>query len=157
MASLPATGRVPAPRRCIISNITCDIIQGKVHMRSVINQAIAIAMVATTAVLGTATPARAENLDFTLVNKTGYTIEQIHVSASGRKSWEEDVMGRDALANGESVHIKFDRGEQDCLWDLKVTYEDDDEAVWDRLDLCELSKLTLHYDRAKDSTWADTQ
>lgn len=66
-------------------------------------------------------------------------------------------MGRDALANGESVHIKFDRGEQDCLWDLKVTYEDDDEAVWDRLDLCELSKLTLHYDRAKDSTWADTQ
>ena len=126
-------------------------------MRNAITRAVAIAMVTTTAVFCTAAPAQAENHDFTLVNKTGYTIDQIYVSAAGRKSWEEDVMGRDALATGESVQITFDRGEQDCLWDLKVTYEDEDEAVWNRLDLCELSKLTLHYDRAKDSTWADVE
>ncbi len=101
--------------------------------------------------------ALAENLDFTLVNKTGYPINEVYVSSAATKSWEEDIMGRDQLGEGESVDIQFDRGEKGCLWDLKVVYEDDESAVWDRLDLCELSKVTLHYDRKKGSTWADTE
>lgn len=117
----------------------------------------ALAMTIGAAALFTPNPAQAENLDFTLVNRTGYVINEIYVSAAGRKSWEEDVMGRDALGEGESVRINFDRGEQDCLWDLKVVYEDEEEAEWGRLDLCELSKLTLHYDRNKSSTWADVE
>ncbi|MBC6941835.1 MAG: hypothetical protein DWB45_03820 [Xanthomonadales bacterium] len=101
--------------------------------------------------------ALAENLNFTLVNNTGYPINEVYVSSAATKSWEEDVMGRDQLGDGDGVDIRFDPGEKGCLWDLKVVYEDDESAVWDRLDLCELSKVTLHYDRDKGSTWADTE
>ena len=34
-------------------------------------------------------------------------------------------------------------------------FEDDDEAVWNNIDLCKVSKITLHYDRKARTTTAD--
>ncbi|MBX3689979.1 hypothetical protein [Dokdonella sp.] len=99
----------------------------------------------------------AEDLDFSMVNKTGYAINEVYVSSAKTDDWEEDVLGRDQLANGERVDIHFERGAKGCSWDLKVTYDDGDEAIWSGLDLCSISKLTLHYDRDADRTWADTE
>ena len=107
--------------------------------------------------LAGASAAMAEDLDFSMVNKTGYAINEVYVSSAKSNDWEEDVMGRDQLANGERVDIHFDRGAKGCSWDLKVTYDDGDEAIWSGLDLCSISKLTLHYDRDADRTWADTE
>lgn len=101
--------------------------------------------------------AAAENLDFTLVNKTGYSVNEVYVSSAATNDWEEDILGRHQFADGESVDIHFDRGSKGCNWDMKVVYEDGDTAVWQRLNLCEISSVTLHYDRSKDSTWADTK
>ncbi len=99
----------------------------------------------------------AENLDFALVNKTGYVINEVYVSSAATNDWEEDVLGRDSFGNGDRVNIHFDRGSSGCNWDMKVVYEDEEEAVWERLDLCEISSVTLRYDRNKGSTWAETQ
>ncbi len=99
----------------------------------------------------------AENLDFTLVNKTGYPINEVYVSSAATNDWEEDVLGRDQLGNSERVNIRFERGASGCNWDMKVVYEDEDEAVWERLNLCEISSLTLRWDRNKGTTWAETQ
>ncbi|MFA7428532.1 MAG: hypothetical protein WCZ23_00070 [Rhodospirillaceae bacterium] len=92
-----------------------------------------------------ATSAVAGNQDFSLTNKTGYQIDRIYVSPSNSTSWDEDVMGRDALANGEAVDISFDNSENTCKWDLKAVYNDGEEAVWEGFNLCEISKITLHY------------
>lgn len=94
--------------------------------------------------------------DFTLVNQTGYSISHVFVSPSKTDDWEEDVLGRDTLEDGDSWKIGFQRASKSCIWDLKVIYLDDDsDAIWGGLDLCKISKITIHYDRKKDQTWAD--
>jgi len=46
-------------------------------------------------------PARANDADFTLKNRTGYQIDEVYVSRHSSNSWGKDVMGSDALADGE--------------------------------------------------------
>lgn len=93
--------------------------------------------------------------DFRLVNRTGFTISEVFVSPAKADDWEEDVLGDDELDNGQSTTIKFSRKTTACVYDLKVTYsEDDEEAVWNNIDLCQVSTITLHYDRAKKTTRA---
>lgn len=105
-------------------------------------------------VAGNAFAAEAKQ-DFTLVNKTGYEIKSVYVSPSKSNDWEEDVLGRDTFADGDSWDIKFHRAAKTCKWDLKVVYSDDDsDAVWDNIDLCSVSKITIKYDRKKNVTSA---
>ncbi|MGQ3017804.1 argininosuccinate lyase [Phenylobacterium sp.] len=104
-----------------------------------------------------AAPAMAGDQDFTLTNATGYTIEQVYVAPSRSDNWEEDVMGADVLSDGEAVDIVFDAAEGECNFDLKVVYDDGEEAVWSRLDLCTISSVAISYDRASGRTWAETE
>ena len=95
--------------------------------------------------------------DFTLVNKTGYTIDQVYVSPAKSKDWEEDVLGKDQLANGDSWHIRFHRSETTCNWDLKVVYDDGEEAVWEKLNLCEIEKVTIRWNKKTGETTATVE
>ena len=101
--------------------------------------------------------AAAGDQDFTLRNRTGYTIDQVYVSAVNTDSWEEDVLGRDTLANGEAAEIEFARSEDACRWDLKLVYDDGETAEWGNLDLCATSEIGLHYDHSSGKTWATTE
>ncbi len=93
--------------------------------------------------------------DFTLVNKTGYDIDKVFVSPNKSGDWEEDVLGKDTLGDGDSWEIKFHRAAKTCKWDLKVVYADDDSsAVWYDIDLCSVEKITIRYDRKTDKTSA---
>ncbi len=93
--------------------------------------------------------------DFTLVNKTGYEIKSVFVSPSKSDDWEEDVLGKDTFANGDSWEIKFHRSATTCKWDLKVVYSDDDSsAVWSNIDLCSVEKITIKYNRSSNVTSA---
>lgn len=93
--------------------------------------------------------------DFTLVNMTGYALSEVFVSPSKSDDWEEDILGRDVMEHGQAFEIHFERAAKSCLWDLKVVYQDDDsEAVWDAIDLCSVSRLTIEYDRKTDTTSA---
>lgn len=112
---------------------------------------------ATAAVLMSFDPiaAHAGDQDFKLVNATGYTIEQVYVSPIKSSDWEEDVLGRDVLSDGENVHIRFPKRENVCRWDLKVVYDDGEEAIWNDFNLCETSRITIHYNRKSGETWAE--
>lgn len=93
--------------------------------------------------------------DFDLVNKTGYTIDQVYVTPAHANDWQEDVLGRDTLSNGEGVHIRFSRGSKGCLWDLKVVFTDNEIAEWHDFDLCATSKIIIRYNRKTGETFAD--
>jgi hypothetical protein len=108
--------------------------------------AAVVAMSSTTASMA---PAQNQKLDFVLVNKTGVTITEIYVSPTKSDDWEEDVLGKDVLKNGERVTIEFARSEKTCKWDLKMVDEDDDEAVWKNLDLCTINELTIMWENKK--------
>lgn len=113
----------------------------------------ALAFMLTTGVSGAASAQGKQ--DFTLVNKTGYTIDQVYVAPSSSNDWESDVLGRDQLAQGEEVHITFSRADKSCKWDLKVTWTDGSSSEWHGADLCTISKISLFYDKSSDRAWAE--
>ena len=101
------------------------------------------------------TVAVAGTQDFTLVNRTGLTIQELYISASTTDDWEEDVLGVDVLADGESVEITFSPKEKAATWDLKVVDSEGDSIVWEDLNLNDISRVTLHY--GKDGAVADIE
>ena len=114
------------------------------------------AAILASSMLAAAVPALGQaQLDFTLVNRTGYTISEVYVSPLSSDDWEEDIMGADQLEDGDRVEIQFTQGAKGCKWDLMVTYDDEEEAKWQGFDLCETSVIELHYDRNKGTTWAE--
>ena len=87
--------------------------------------------------------------DFTLVNKTGLTIMEVYVSPSESDEWEEDVMGKDVLGDGESVDISFDRKETAAKWDLKVVTDKKQSYEWEGLNLLKIEKVTIALEKGK--------
>lgn len=95
----------------------------------------------------TANPGAAQ--DFTLVNKTGVEIDKVFISPHDADDWEEDILGRDTLPNGESVDIKFHRNETAALWDMRIEDKEGNGIEWENLNLLQISKATLHYANGK--------
>ena len=91
--------------------------------------------------------------DFTLHNETGVEINEVYISPHDVNEWEEDILGRDTLPDGESVDIHFSRSEKAAMWDLKVTDKSGNSIVWENLNLLEISEATLHYEKGR--AWAD--
>ena len=100
---------------------------------------LAIALVFSTI----ASPAFAGQQDFTIVNNTGQAVMTLNVSPTDETQWGPDILGRDVLANGESAQISFERGETQCNWDIRVTYEDGETGDFRNNNLCELATVTL--------------
>ncbi len=101
--------------------------------------------------------AQAGQQDFSLMNRTGYQIDEVYVSRSSSRNWGNDVMGDDSLEDGHIVNITFHAPDNACQWDMKVKYNDGDEATWQGLNLCNISKVTLFWDRKKQETRAVTE
>lgn len=96
--------------------------------------------------VGSLSPMVAQSkLDFTLKNDTGVVIAEVYVTPNHSDDWEDDIMGKDVLPNGDSVDITFSRTEKTCNWDLKIVDEHDAEIEWTELDLCKASHITLQY------------
>lgn len=82
--------------------------------------------------------------DFTILNKTGHTVVNFQVSPTNDNNWGPDILGRDVLNDGESAKITFAREADECLWDLKATYDDDDTTEMKKVNLCEVATVTLN-------------
>jgi len=101
------------------------------------------------------TSASASDADFKMKNKTGYQIDEVFVSKHSSDSWGEDVMGSDALADGESVKVVFPHGGAACHFDIKVKYHDDNStAEWHDVNLCEYETISLFYNEKSQETRA---
>jgi hypothetical protein len=87
--------------------------------------------------------------DFTLHNNTGVEIHKLFISPHDTNEWEEDILGKDTLADGESLEIHFSRKETTKLWDLKIVDKEGTGIEWENLNLLEISEITLHYKDGK--------
>lgn len=108
---------------------------------------IAVLMTALAAILVLPAAALAGSQDFTLVNRTGLHIVEVYLSSSATDAWEEDVLGVDVLEDGASVDIHFSPKEKAKLWDLKIVDSDGDDVIWTGLQLNQISRVTLRYDK----------
>jgi len=97
-------------------------------------------------------PVVAADQDFTLVNATGVTIDEVYVSPATARDWQEDILGVDVLEDGEEAEISFSREEEECAWDILIKDSEGTEIYWEDIDLCENSRITLHFEDGK--AWA---
>jgi len=81
--------------------------------------------------------------NFTVVNTTGHTVVTLNVSPTNDNEWGPDILGRDVLNNGESAEVTFERGDSQCQWDIKATYDDGDTTDMRAVNLCTVGTVTL--------------
>jgi len=105
-----------------------------------------------------AAPVQAQSAqDFVLVNRTGYALSEIYISPAKANNWGDDLLADEdeAMDDGVSQKITFSNAGSVCRWDLKVVYEEDDsEAVWTDINLCEIRKITIRWNKSTNVTSA---
>jgi hypothetical protein len=93
--------------------------------------------------LFTAGSALADDLVFTLVNKSKSDLKEFYASPPGVDNWEEDILGTDVLSSGEKIKITIGDGRSKCRYDMKFVFDDGDELEDSKVDLCKLGTYTL--------------
>ncbi len=69
-----------------------------------------------------------------ITNDTGYTIMYVYVSPAKSTEWEEDVLGREVMSNGEKRRITL-RGYQSSVFDIKLVDTDGDSYTFWNVDV----------------------
>lgn len=90
-----------------------------------------------------AAPAMADDLVFQFNNNSSFAIVELYASPSNVGDWEEDILGREILDAGEAARVTIRDGRRTCEYDLKIVFEDGDEAT-DTTDLCETENYTVN-------------
>ncbi|MDR3474235.1 MAG: hypothetical protein P4M09_21510 [Devosia sp.] len=92
-----------------------------------------------------ATPglAMAEDLKFTLTNNSARAVKNFYTSPTTTTDWQEDVLGEDTIAPGQSDEITIADGSTQCVYDMRFVMEDGAELVDKDIDLCKLGEYTL--------------
>lgn len=93
--------------------------------------------------------------DFVLVNKTGVEIHNLHIAPHSSEEWGDDILGKDTMDADETLDIKFSRSEKSSMCDLKISDSKGNALTWQKLNLLEISKVTLHYENGR--AWADLE
>ena len=89
----------------------------------------------------------AGDADFTLVNRTGFDISEVYISATGAQKWGSDILRHTILEDAHSLNISFS-DKASCAQDIRVVFEDDNsKAEWGNVDLCKWEKITIKYNR----------
>ncbi|MGY2051366.1 hypothetical protein [Methylobacterium sp. JK268] len=86
--------------------------------------------------------AMAANRHVDIVNKTGLTLKHFYASSIGSNNWEEDILGRDTIANGETFDIDIDDGTGACRFDFRAVFQNGSEIIKRNINVCEISTFT---------------
>lgn len=86
--------------------------------------------------------ARAADRHVEIINKTGRTMTSFYASRVGAKTWEEDILGQDTLANGDTVTVNINDGSGACKFDFKAEFEGGGSVEKGNIDVCSISTFT---------------
>lgn len=82
-----------------------------------------------------------QNRRVKIINETSFDMVRFYGSNVGTDDWEEDILGKDILRSGQSVNINFDDGSGYCMFDFKAVFDDGDEVIAERKNVCELGSF----------------
>lgn len=105
---------------------------------------IALLAAASLFAMGVPSTASAANRHVDIVNDTGRTMEEFYASATDADDWEEDILGRDTLAQGEVFDVDIDDGSGACKFDFKAVFTDGTSHVMRGVNVCTISRFTYH-------------
>ncbi len=77
-----------------------------------------------------------------IVNKTGLTMIHFYASNAGTDSWEEDILGHDKLADGDTQPVDINDGTGACKFDFKAVFEGGASSVKSGINVCQISSFT---------------
>ncbi len=86
--------------------------------------------------------AEAANRHVDIINKTGKALTHFYASRTGSDNWEEDILGRDTIANGETFDINIDDGTGACRFDFRAVFQGGGESIKRNINVCEISTFT---------------
>jgi len=87
-------------------------------------------------------PASIDGKRIAVKNLTGVKVRAIYICPTAAPTWEENILGDDALRDGGRVRILFRGRAPEGLWDLRVDgagYR----AEWKRLEIAKISSIRL--------------
>ncbi len=97
---------------------------------------------------------------FTLVNKTGITIDKVFVAPiTDSESWSKDLLTEQSIYDGEKATLSFNKSNfpDDCVWDIKINSIEDSSMSWYDIDLCRYHEIILRWDESKEKAWAELE
>ena len=71
-----------------------------------------------------ATSLASANRKVDIINQTSQPIRYFYASTPDINNWEEDILGRDHIAVGETFEIDVDDGTGACVFDFKAVFLD---------------------------------
>lgn len=92
--------------------------------------------------IGFAVPAAAADRHVDIINKTGMSMKHFYASVMSADSWEEDILGKDILEDGETFDADIDDGSGKCKYDFKAVFENGTSLVQRGINVCEVSTYT---------------
>ena len=95
----------------------------------------------------------ADSRNVTVVNETGYAIKFLGFNGpdDGLDEWDNEL--EETLKNQGSTYVEFENENDGCVWNIKVEWENYDEAVlWKNVNLCKFTALRLRYNSGTKTT-----
>lgn len=101
-----------------------------------------LSILAATALVST--PAIAQNVEFTLINESGFTLTYFYASASNDGNWGSDLLEEiGVLESGYNGTVFIGDGSDQCLYDFRFETAEGPELEEFEIDICELDSYTL--------------
>ena len=104
------------------------------HGQGTVEYVALILLVGAALLLGISTAALAADYYVDITNRTGYTIMYMYVSPAKSDSWEEDVLGKDVLPNGETRRVNL-RNYRSPIFDIRLVDSDGDKYTFWNIDV----------------------
>lgn len=89
-----------------------------------------------------AAPVLAQDMQFELINTSGYTLMEFYASPSDVGSWEADILGANVLPSGSSGAVNIADGRTQCTYDIRMVFDDGTDMT-DSVNVCDLGSYTI--------------
>lgn len=99
---------------------------------------------ATATALVTTLPALADQRDFTIINNNDLSIENIYISAANSGRWGRDWLRGYVLEAGDTFAAQFNNRSPQCLYDIRVVYEDGTQDIFTDENICKTTEIEFY-------------
>ncbi len=94
---------------------------------------------------GTGPPGSVLAQPLRVTNNTRMAIVEIYVSHVGTGNWQEDILGEDFLAPGNSTLLNIDDDKGSCRFDFKAVFDDGTVTIRRDVYVCRLDGYAISY------------
>ena len=87
--------------------------------------------------------ASAQDRRVRVINNTSRTMTMLQASNTSRRTWEEDILGRNVLYPGQATMANINDGSGACMFDLRATFQGNVRAVRRNVNVCRIKSWTI--------------